>query len=147
MRVANRHAATLAVCFGLAAPGFAQAHGAIGLVNPPPGWHQRPPPAIHQRPLPHYPGVTEPAVPRYQPQSPFMPPQPPQGYPAPGPYGWHGNPQPPSIIYSEPSLRDRRLFEEELRLRQWHERELRRQHGTADRNRWHDHRRDDYRHR
>ena len=135
----------LASSAAVALPPPVLAHGAIGLVNPPrhraapPHPHRAAPPHLHRAPPnsshpPHAFGQGMPAAPRFQPQSPFMPP-----VPSHVPNTPYGRSTSPSIIYSEPSLRDRRLFEEELRLRQWHERRLRRQ---FDRDRWHDDRRD-----
>lgn len=132
--------------FALATPGLilfavclpASAHGPNGagaVINPPlhrvPGWghgaspsphvHPGPPLFIHPGQAPQGYPVAPRLPPTYQQHAPNYssgalpwPPQPePRG-------GWHSQvAPPPAIIYSEPSLRDRHLLQEELQLRRW----------------------------
>lgn len=126
----------LAICLGQSFPLAAWAHGSAAVLTQPPGQHRGPggqggPPQQRFAPPPH---MFAPPLPLYQaPPSFAMPATPPWSW-QPGTPGWQTSPmRPPMIIESEPSLRERRLFEEELRLRQWHERELRRQHDDHDR--------------
>ncbi|MDO9215628.1 MAG: hypothetical protein Q7U14_00045 [Lacisediminimonas sp.] len=129
-----------AACLYLWAPLNALAHGARGLVNPPPGAHHRAPPA----PPPHLapsPGMFNPPPPLLQAPSPspFVTPAFPYTSMQPFYPGWQPvPPPPPPFTHGDPSLRDRRLFEEELHLRQWHEHELRRLHGGGEHRRWHE---------
>lgn len=130
----------LLACLCMAASHAAFAHGATGLINPPPGRlaHRAPalPPPATPRLAPP-PGMLTPPPPLLQAPSPFVTPLPyPPGYPA-----WHAPHQPPPFTHGDPSLRDRRLFEEELRLRQWHEHALRRHDGAGEHGRQHDHHR------
>jgi hypothetical protein len=127
--------AAVAGYFFLSMPPYALAHGTRELVNPPPGVHHRAPPAPQQ--LAPTPGMFNPPPPLLQAPSPFVTPAIPYT-------GWQIAPiQPPPHTYGDPSLRDRRLFEDELRLRQWHEHALRRPHGAGEHRRW----REDHHHR
>ncbi|WP_151446093.1 hypothetical protein [Lacisediminimonas profundi] len=130
----------IAICLCQSLPLAAWAHGVAPARTLPSGPHHGQGGPAQQRyaPPPHMfappPGMYSPPPPLYQtPPSFAMPANPPWAM-QPGTPGWQISPmRPPMIIESEPSLRERRLFEEELRLRQWHERELRRQHDDQHR--------------